>query len=63
MISVSYTMICDCCRKKRFNNGDESEADLNANAQFHGWTFRKAPNGATWDLCPECSKIETANLP
>ena len=56
-------MTCDSCNRREFNEGDGSEDDLNVHAAYHGWTFRKVPNGAIWDLCPECSKIKTSDLP
>lgn len=56
-------MTCDCCNRRSFADGDESEVDLKAHAQDGGWTFRKVPNGAIWDLCPECSQLKTDELP
>ena len=54
-------MTCDHCNRREFSEGDDSYADLSANAQYHGWTFKKVQNGSFWDICPECSKLDEYN--
>lgn len=63
MIEATYRIKCDCCNKKEWNNGDESEYDALCNAGHFGWTTRTMPNDSEWDLCPECSKIKTEDMP
>jgi len=61
---ATYRITCDCCNRREFSQGDESERDTLDNAEAAGWTFRKVKNGAMlWDLCPECSRLETDKLP
>lgn len=63
MTHTTTHLTCDCCHCQAFNGGDETEAEARQSAQLAGWTLRRVPNGADWDLCRECSKIETENLP
>lgn len=57
MIHTAFRLTCDRCNRRGFDQGDESEDDVYANAQMHGWTFQKVQNGSIWDFCPECTII------
>ena len=57
MVHQIFRITCDRCNKREFNQGDESEDDVYAHAQMHGWTFQKVQNGSIWDICPECTLI------
>lgn len=54
MLHPSYRLTCDSCNKREFNSGDESEIEARKNARVRGWSFRRVPNGAGWDICPSC---------
>lgn len=47
-------MTCDFCNRREFSEGNDSKADLDADAKYYGWRFIKVPNGSVWDACPEC---------
>lgn len=61
MIYPLYYLICDNCREQ-FDQTDESKDYLIVNSVYSGWTYKKVPNGSSWDLCPKCSKKSIEQL-
>lgn len=55
MTHLTYSLTCDCCNKREFSEGDESQADVDAHAMFKGWTKRKV-HRIWWDYCPCCTE-------
>tara|TARA_R110002074_G_scaffold233414_2_gene405045 strand:- start:327 stop:545 length:219 start_codon:yes stop_codon:yes gene_type:complete len=55
MIHQEYRITCDNCNKREYSDGHVKQLELKDDAKGVGWTQRKVPNGAVWDLCPKCS--------